>query len=206
MRGRLNFTGLACFFFLAACGGADQENSTSENAPPKISAEEEAAWQETRQTTLPVRYAEFLSAYPKSTYARDAAARKRVFEIGDINFSTGINAPEGTFMVAAPPVLQSDGSYAPSRDVESVPEGTTLDLEFSTTVDGELYERKITATYDERVDGRLIFRAEDGGCYWNDLASGQIGYCENTAPPVPDPDDIMALMPYSWLVVANDLQ
>lgn len=192
---------------VAACGsdvGDPAEEASAGKTKSAESAKVESAWASARAANTSEGYAAFAESHPDTKYTREAAARARIYEIADINMSVNVAAPEGQFMVSAPPVLQSDGTLAPSQSVSSVPEGTTLNLKFSTVVDGQEFNEELVATFDAMEGDRLIFRNEAGDCLWHDVATGGIGYCEGAAPPPPDPDNIAALMPYAWLVVAQD--
>ncbi|MEM9495798.1 MAG: hypothetical protein AAGA09_07320 [Pseudomonadota bacterium] len=193
--------------FLVACGSEDGDLAGEASAGKEDSAQSakvETAWADARATSTSEGYAAFVESHPDTKYAREAAARARIFEIGDINMSVNVAAPEGQFMKSAPPVMGSDGTLTPSRSVASVPEGTTLNLSFSTIVDGQAFNEDLVATFDTMEGDRLVFRNDAGDCLWHDVATGGLGYCDGAAPPPPSPDDIAALMPYAWLVVAQD--
>ena len=174
--------------------------------PPDGSAasSEETAWRAARDDATVESYTAFLNEYPDGIYAREAAARHRILELGPVSLNVEITAPEGQYMQSAPPVLTSDGSIAPSRSIAAVPAGTTQTLRFSANVNGEDITEDVVTTFAEIDGDRLVFRNDDGVCIWNDPATGGLGYCEGDMPAPPDPADTRALMAYLWLAVAND--
>ena len=215
MRASTKVSACVILLILAACGGepsgeesnvvADAENGQGNRSPDGSAASsEEAAWRAARDAATPEAYTAFLEDHPGGLYAREAAARHRILELGPISLNVEISAPEGQFMQSAPPVLTNDGSIAPSRSIAAVPAGTTQTLRFSANVNGEDITEDIVTTFDEMDGDRVIFRNDDGVCIWNDPATGGIGYCESAMPAPPDPADTRALMAYLWLAVAND--
>lgn len=203
MNAFLRICAVASIAFAAACG-EEAEKTEADGAAQAVSSKQESAWRSASQANTKPAFTAFINAYPQSARVQEALARRRILDIEPIGLNVKVAAPEGVYMVSAPPELQSDGTIAPSRAIAAVPAGTTLNLNFSATIDGEEVQEVLTATFDAMDGDRMIFRNEGGDCIWHDAATGRLGYCEGEAPPPPDPADIRALMAYAWLVVARD--
>ena len=193
-------------FGLAASCGSEEGASTEPAAGPRISEAETGSWGEARSANTKEAYTQYVSDYPNGEYKDEAAAWLRILELKPIKLNIQIAAPEGQFMKAAPPVMNSEGELVPSMGVSEIPAGTTFTMEFDATVDGEEIASTLVAVFDEKIGDRLVFRNEDGLCVWRNPASNGLGYCEDSVPPPPDPSDTVGLMHYAWLTRFLDEQ
>jgi len=173
-------------------------------AGDRESVEESRDWKQAKKQRTVEAFTNFIDAHPDGDLAEEAARRRRILDLEPISLSVEVAAPEGHFMVAAPPVLKSDGSIAPSSEVQSMPEGSTLVLQFSTTAGGEEVTEVIETTYYSATEQAMVFRNDDGICLTRAHRTGNVSYCDGEAPSPPDPSNTRGLMVYAWLVARFD--